>query len=72
MKKIKSIFVYVKKIAFGKEKSNMCLLNKTMSFGFKNISDLFLRTKKIGIWFVLKNQFCFLTKSKKFRFVEKL
>ena len=46
----------------------MCLLNKTKSFGFKKKkkSDMFLRTRKIGFWFVLKkNQIYFVTKNKK-------
>ena len=34
-RKIKSIFVHVKKIVFDKEKSDLCLLNKTKSFGLK-------------------------------------
>ena len=36
---IRYVFVYVKKkkIVFGKEKSDLCLLNKTKSFGLKKI-----------------------------------
>ena len=48
IKKIRFVLVCVKKKKkFGKEKSNLCLLNKTKSFGLK-ISDLFLRTRKNG------------------------
>ena len=56
LEKLDLFFVYVKKIVFGIEKSDICLLNKTKSFGFKKKkkSDLFLRTRKIGFWFVLK------------------
>ena len=53
LKKSRYVFVYVKKIVFGKEKSNLCLLNKTKSFGLK-ISDLFLKTRKIGFWIECK------------------
>ena len=40
----------------------MCLLNKTKSFGFKKKkkSDMFLRTRKIGFWFVLKKKIRFV------------
>ena len=62
-RKIKSIFVHLKKKkVFGIEKSDLCLLNKTKSFGFKKISDLFLRTRKIGFWFVLKKSDLFYNK----------
>ena len=30
-----------KKIVLDKEKSDLCLLNKTKSFGFKNIKSVF-------------------------------
>ena len=53
-RKIRSIFVHVKKKVFGIKKSDLCLLNKTKSFGLKKKSDMFLRTRKIGFWFVLK------------------
>ena len=54
-RKIRSIFVHVKKkVDFGIEKLDMCLLNQKKSFGFKKRSDLFLRTRKIGFCFVLK------------------
>ena len=53
-RKIRSIFVHVKKKVFGIEKSDLYLLNKTKSFGLKKKSDMFLRTRKIGFWFVLK------------------
>ena len=33
-RKIRYVFVHVKKIVFGMEKSDLCLLNKTKSFGF--------------------------------------
>ena len=45
IKKIRSIFVYVKKIVFSEEKPDLSLLNKIKPIGLK-ISDLFLRTKK--------------------------
>ena len=67
-RKIRFVFVHVKKKKkIGIEKSDMCLLNKTKSFGLKKKkSDMFLRTRKIGFWFVLKkNQIYFVTKNKK-------
>ena len=44
LEKLDSFFVYVKKKKkkIGIEKSNLCLLNKTKSFGLKKKSDLFL------------------------------
>ena len=33
LEKLDLFFVYVKKIVFGIEKSDLCLLNKTKSFG---------------------------------------
>ena len=52
------------------EKSDLCLLNKTKSFGLKKISYLFLRTRKIGFWFVLKKKKSDLFHNKKkYRFV---
>ena len=68
-RKIRSIFVHVKKIVFGIEKSDLCLLNKTKSFGLKKISYLFLRTRKIGFWFVLKKKSDLFHNKKKYRFV---
>ena len=63
-RKIRSIFVHVKKIVFGIEKLDTCSLNKTNSFGFfkKKISDLILRTRNIGFWFVLKKSDLFYNK----------
>ena len=71
LRKIRSVFVHVKKIVFGIENSDLYLLNKTKSFGLKKkrILDLFLRTRKIGFWFVLKKKSDFFY-NKKFRFVE--
>ena len=40
------MFLCVEKIVFGIEKSNMCLLNKTKSFGFKKYQIYFLKQKK--------------------------
>ena len=56
-----------KKKVFGKEKLNLCLLNKKKSFGFFLKSNLFLRTRKIDFWFVLKkkNQIYFYNPKKK-------
>ena len=56
-----------KKIVLDKEKSDLCLLNKTKSFGFKKYQICFLKIKKN--WFLVcikkKNQICFVTKKKK-------
>ena len=47
-------------MVFGDKNSVMCLLHKTNSFLFENLSDLFLRTKKNKKnWFV-KDQICFM------------
>ena len=61
-RKIRFVFVCVEKIVFNKEKLDMCLLNKTNSFGFFLIkkSDLFLRTRKNGFLVCIKKSdlFC--------------
>ena len=44
------MFLCVEKIVFGIEKSNMCLLNKTKSFGFKKYQIYFLELKKLVFW----------------------
>ena len=49
-------FWCVEKIAFGQKNSNMCLLNKTKSFGFKKYQIYFLRTKKKKIVCVKKKK----------------
>ena len=55
-RKIRLVFVHVKKIVFGIEKSDLCLLNKTKSFGLKKKNQIFFfRIRKIGFLFVLKN-----------------
>ena len=44
LEKIRYVFVHVKKKNFGEKNLDMCLLNKTKSFGLKKkISDLFLK-----------------------------
>ena len=68
-RKIRYVFVHVKKKNFGEKNLDMCLLNKTKSFGFKkkNIRSVF---EKLKNWFLIcikKNQIHFITK--KIRFV---
>ena len=46
-RKIRSVFVQVKKKVFGIEKSDLCLLNKKKSFSFKNIRFVFGKLKKL-------------------------
>ena len=49
LEKSDKFFVYVKKKKIlEKKNSDLCLLNKTKSFGFKKISDMFLENYKVG------------------------
>ena len=41
-------FFLVEKIVFGEQNLDMCLLNKSKSFGFKKYQICFLKLKKIG------------------------
>ena len=49
VQKIRYVFVYVKKkkIVFGKEKSDLCLLNKTKSFGLLKKKKLVFNLRKV-------------------------
>ena len=58
------MFLCVEKIVFGIEKSNMCLLNKTKSFGFKKYQICFLELKKLVFW-LNKNLIHLMKKKKK-------
>ena len=66
LRKIRSVFVHVKKKVLGIENSDLYLLNKTKSFGLKkkNIRSVFENQKN---WFLVcikkKNQICFITKN---------
>ena len=68
-RKIKSFFVHVKTTVFGIERLDLCLLNKTKSFGFKKVPGLFWRTRKNWFLVCIKKKsdlFC----NKKIRFVQ--
>ena len=47
LEKLDLFFVYVKKIVFGIEKSDLCLLNKTKSFGLLKKEKLVFNLRKV-------------------------
>ena len=47
LEKLDLFFVYVKKIVFGIEKSDLCLLNKTKSFGLLKKKKLVFNLHKV-------------------------
>ena len=57
------MFLCVEKIVFGIEKSNMCLLNKTKSFGFKKYQIYFGELEKKNLDCIKKNHIRFITKN---------
>ena len=48
-------FFFVEKIVFGEQNLDMCLLNKSKSFGFKKYQICFLKQKK-KIGFLVKEK----------------
>ena len=75
LRKIRSVFVHVKKKkSFWRNKnSDLCLLNKTKSFGFfkKNIRSIFENQKNWFLVCIKKNQIRFITKKNKICIYEK-